>query len=405
MAVKISNNASSTLAGSILATSTSFSVAGDDAGKFPALAAGDWFPLTIVDSAGNMEIVRVTARSGAALTVVRGQEGTTAKAFTIGARCELRMTAATAAALANDLVTAFLGVTSTWTAQQFFNGGIRIGASSTGIQWSNDDFISYDDSTNFWTFVSDSDATSASANIRAGRLRLTNVSDASLTTTGHAFQIGPDDGSNLIMDGEEIQSRVSGQAETLRLQADGGLLSVGPGGILTTGLVTIQNSAPSIVMTDTTTGSYNTRIRVDANNWYLQKQADGSESWSTFMQFEMDTTNAYANGSQILTASNHPHINLGSTQAAAQNALGLTSAFIGSLTAGFAVGAIGSTATLVQSGSAARAAGYTTSASSLQYSNATGQGSGSPSGTWRLMGAIPESDTPERRSATWLRIS
>lgn len=90
-----------------------------------------------------------------------------------------------------------------------------------------------------------------------------------------------------------------------------------------TGALSITNSAPSIVMSDTTAGSYNTRIIVDSNNWYLQKQADGSTSWSTFMQFEMDTTNAYANGSQIWTQANHPHVNLGTTAATARTALGL----------------------------------------------------------------------------------
>jgi hypothetical protein len=69
----------------------------------------------------------------------------------------------------------------------------------------------------------------------------------------------------------------------------------------TTGNLVISNSAPRIDLTDTTAGSYNTRIVVDSNNWYLQKQADGATTWTTFMQFEMDTTNAYANGSQIMT--------------------------------------------------------------------------------------------------------
>ncbi|MBW6421602.1 hypothetical protein KX729_09135 [Rhizobium sp. XQZ8] len=72
----------------------------------------------------------------------------------------------------------------------------------------------------------------------------------------------------------------------------------------TSGNLTITNSAPYIVLSDTTSGSYNTRIVVDANNWLLQKQADGSTTWTTFMQFEMDTTNAYANGSQIWTNDN-----------------------------------------------------------------------------------------------------
>lgn len=94
MVAKLANNASSTLAGSINSSVTSLSVASGDAAKFPALGAGEWFPLTVVDTAGNMEIMKVTARTGAALTVVRGQEGTTAKSFPAGSKCDLRLTAA-----------------------------------------------------------------------------------------------------------------------------------------------------------------------------------------------------------------------------------------------------------------------------------------------------------------------
>jgi hypothetical protein len=58
------------------------------------LGAGDWFPLTIVDASANLEIVKVTGRAGAILTIVRGQEGTTARSFAAGSKCDLRQTAA-----------------------------------------------------------------------------------------------------------------------------------------------------------------------------------------------------------------------------------------------------------------------------------------------------------------------
>lgn len=94
MAVKFSNNATSTLAASINTTVTSISIQSADAAKFPTLSAGDWFPITLVDSAGNTEIMRCTARTGATLTVTRAQEGTTAKSFVAGSRVDLRLTAA-----------------------------------------------------------------------------------------------------------------------------------------------------------------------------------------------------------------------------------------------------------------------------------------------------------------------
>lgn len=94
MPLKVSNNASSALTGSILTGSTSIAIDATDAALFPTLSAGDWFPLTIVDTAGNREIVKVTARSGGTLTVTRAQEGTTARAFAAGSKCDLRLTAA-----------------------------------------------------------------------------------------------------------------------------------------------------------------------------------------------------------------------------------------------------------------------------------------------------------------------
>lgn len=101
MGVKLGNNAVSLLAASITDDATTISIQGADAGKFPALAAGDWTPATIIDAANNMEIVKITARAGAVLTVERAQEGTTAKAFPAGARIDVRITAGAFAALAD----------------------------------------------------------------------------------------------------------------------------------------------------------------------------------------------------------------------------------------------------------------------------------------------------------------
>lgn len=93
MAVVLTNNATSLLAAAITAGATTLSVENADAGKFPAPAAGDWFPVTVVDNAGNMEIMRATARNGAIITVTRAQEGTLAKAFPAGSRVDVRLTA------------------------------------------------------------------------------------------------------------------------------------------------------------------------------------------------------------------------------------------------------------------------------------------------------------------------
>lgn len=102
MAILLANNASSTLAASISSGDTTIVVQSGDAALFPTLSPGDWFPVTLVDSSGNREIVKVTARTGATMTVVRGQESTSPRAFAANDRTELRLTAGVLEAFALD---------------------------------------------------------------------------------------------------------------------------------------------------------------------------------------------------------------------------------------------------------------------------------------------------------------
>ena len=93
MGLKLTNNAISRLAGSITSTATTINLITGDGAVFPSLSAGDWFPATLIGTAGNIEVVRVTDRSTDALTVTRAQEGTAARAFPVDSRIELRLTA------------------------------------------------------------------------------------------------------------------------------------------------------------------------------------------------------------------------------------------------------------------------------------------------------------------------
>jgi hypothetical protein len=94
MSVKVTNNAASALSANITNSETTIALATGQGDRFPTLGAGDYFYATIIDTAGQLEIVKVTARTGDSLTVVRGQDGTTAKAFSTNDRFELRPTAA-----------------------------------------------------------------------------------------------------------------------------------------------------------------------------------------------------------------------------------------------------------------------------------------------------------------------
>ena len=93
MAIKLKNNAISTLAVSILETDVGLIVTSGEGDKFPTLSTGDYFYATLSNSANFYEVVKVTARVSDAMTIVRGQEGTVPLAFPIGARIEARITA------------------------------------------------------------------------------------------------------------------------------------------------------------------------------------------------------------------------------------------------------------------------------------------------------------------------
>ena len=113
MAVKFTNNAATTLAAGINSSVTSIAVT--DGSVFPTITGSDHFYVTFDDTT-NKEIVKVTARSGNTLTVVRGHDNTTARAFSSGDKAELRIVAA----LLEDVKT---DVSSTLTVDTFTGDG------------------------------------------------------------------------------------------------------------------------------------------------------------------------------------------------------------------------------------------------------------------------------------------
>lgn len=93
MAIKAANNVNARLSEAITAGQTSLRIK-NIIGGLPALAAGDWFPITVFTLAGSMEIMRVISVDGSTLGVQRGAEGSTAQAFPVDAILEMRSTAA-----------------------------------------------------------------------------------------------------------------------------------------------------------------------------------------------------------------------------------------------------------------------------------------------------------------------
>jgi hypothetical protein len=62
----------------------------------------------------------------------------------------------------------------------------------------------------------------ASGEVVAGTLRLTSTTDASATSTGHAFQSGPTNNANIIINSNEVMARNNGSVAPLYLNPDGG---------------------------------------------------------------------------------------------------------------------------------------------------------------------------------------
>ncbi len=64
-------------------------------------------------------------------------------------------------------------------------------------------------------------------NLTGPRIRLTSTSEASLSSTDHAFQVGASDTFNIAMDRNDIQARNNGAASSLTLNEDGGNITLG----------------------------------------------------------------------------------------------------------------------------------------------------------------------------------
>ena len=94
MGVKVTNNAFGTISAGINTSATTIVLDTGQGARFPTLGSGDFFFGTLVDTSNNLEVVKVTARSTDSMTVTRAQDNTTARAFAIGDRFELRPTAA-----------------------------------------------------------------------------------------------------------------------------------------------------------------------------------------------------------------------------------------------------------------------------------------------------------------------
>lgn len=100
--VLFANNAQTTLAGAITSTALTANLSPGSGVLFPSPSSGQYFVMTFVDAATGLtnEIVHVTNVTSDTITMVRGQEGTTAKAWSSGDIAANFNTAGTQAAFA-----------------------------------------------------------------------------------------------------------------------------------------------------------------------------------------------------------------------------------------------------------------------------------------------------------------
>ena len=126
MGLKVTNNAFGTLNAGINSSATTIVLTAGQGARFPTLSAGDYFYATLIDTSNNLEIVKVTARSTDTMTVVRGQDNTTARAYSTNDRFELRPTAALFNEKANDAEVVHITGTESVTGAKTFSGTVEL---------------------------------------------------------------------------------------------------------------------------------------------------------------------------------------------------------------------------------------------------------------------------------------
>ena len=128
-----SNNASAALASSITTSSTTITVTTGAGAQFPGITGSNYFYATLTDSSNNLEIVKLTGRASDVLTVVRAQEGTTARAYAAADKIELRVTAAGMNSFPQ------LGLDNTFTGANTFSGAVALNGTTTAVTQSSGD--------------------------------------------------------------------------------------------------------------------------------------------------------------------------------------------------------------------------------------------------------------------------
>lgn len=195
MGVKVTNNGFGTISAGINSSATTVVLDSGQGARFPTLASGDFFFGTLVDTSNNIEIVKVTARSSDSMTVTRAQDNTSARAFSVGDRFELRPTAALFenAHLDNTPTsTGSLGLPKGTTAQQ-----PTASATEGHIRYDTDDDVVYYSNGTNWLKISSAvpNLTSVSGNIINGIVTNLTLAGTNFLASNLVVSFTPSGGS------------------------------------------------------------------------------------------------------------------------------------------------------------------------------------------------------------------
>ena len=143
MTAQFKNNVTATLAASISSTTTIIIVSSGQGAYFPLPSGGSYFYATLYDASNNIEIVKCTARTGDALTVLRGVDNSVANSYNAGDKVVMRVVAAALSNFAQqDGTNAFSG-NNTFSGNNAFSGPITLGTNFSVKQIGSDLVFQY----------------------------------------------------------------------------------------------------------------------------------------------------------------------------------------------------------------------------------------------------------------------
>ena len=288
MTILFTNNASTSLASGITSGATSLTVATGQGALFPTITGSNIFYLTLQNQAGTtpIEIVKVTARSGDTMTIVRGQDNTTASAFNAGDKVELRLPAV----VLQDFPQ--LDVSNTFTVDQSISGltvGKGGGAVSTNTAVGASALAANTTGANNTSLGYQALQTNSTGNYftAVGSLALANATGGYLTAVGYKAGYSSTSASDLTAVGYfALQANTTGNENTgLGVQA------------LQTNTTGSNNTAVGVqTLNNNTTASNNTAVGYQAgysgttaySNVFVGRQAGYSQSVNPYSTFVGD---------------------------------------------------------------------------------------------------------------------